>query len=42
MHNPFLVESLLIGSINAVKSTYGLSSVTGVDLTPQYSLDKAH
>jgi hypothetical protein len=26
VHNPFLLEALLISSINAVKATYGLAS----------------
>lgn len=42
VHNPFLVESLLVGSINEVRRTYGLAAVTGVDLTPMFTFDKAH
>ena len=42
VHNPFLVESLLIGSINEVRRTYGLSAQTKVDLTPMFTLDGAH
>lgn len=42
VHNPFLVESLLIGSINEVKRTYGLTAQTKVDLTPMFQLAGAH
>lgn len=42
IHNPFLTESLLIGSINEVKRTYGLTAQTKVDLTPRYELASSH
>ena len=31
MHNPFLVEALLIGSIQAVEEEYGVSASITVD-----------
>ena len=38
VHNPFLIESLLIASINEVKKTYGLAVPPRVDLTPVFKL----
>jgi predicted CXXCH cytochrome family protein len=35
IHNPFLIEALLIGSINEVESTYSLPLLTDVSLTRQ-------
>jgi predicted CXXCH cytochrome family protein len=35
VHNPFLLEALLIASIDAVKDAYGLSTPPGLDLTVQ-------
>ncbi len=42
VHNPFLVESLLIASINAVKKDYGLAAQTPVDMTPVYPMISSH
>jgi hypothetical protein len=37
IHNPFLVEALLITSIQQVRQEYGLTSALTVDLTPQFT-----
>jgi hypothetical protein len=34
VHNPFLIEKLLIASIQELKQVYGLRQVTGVSLEP--------
>jgi hypothetical protein len=34
-HNPFLIEQLLIASINAVEDEYGVTAAPGLDLTRQ-------
>jgi predicted CXXCH cytochrome family protein len=39
VHNPFLIESLLIASIKEVRRTYGLAAQSPVDLTPMFKLD---
>ena len=31
VHNPFLIENLLIASINEMKTTYGLTAQTNVE-----------
>jgi predicted CXXCH cytochrome family protein len=36
VHNPFLVESLLIASINALETTYNLSGSPNVSLKPMF------
>lgn len=38
VHNPFLIEALLIASINEVKKTYGLSAQSTIDLTPAFEI----
>jgi hypothetical protein len=38
VHNPFLLESLLLGSIDALETTYGLQQATNVSLKPMYTL----
>jgi predicted CXXCH cytochrome family protein len=38
IHNPFLVEALLLASIDALRTTYGLPSQTDVSLTPVFTL----
>ncbi|HEY5491033.1 MAG TPA: multiheme c-type cytochrome [Gemmatimonadaceae bacterium] len=35
IHNPFLLEQLMIASINQLKSDYGVVAAAGIDLTPQ-------
>jgi len=38
VHNPFLVENLLIASIDALKTTYGLTAQTNVSLAPMFKM----
>jgi hypothetical protein len=37
IHNPLLVEALLIASIQQVRKDYGLVAASTVDLTPQFN-----
>ena len=39
VHNPFLVEALLLASIKEVKATYGVNAATKVDLNPVFQLN---
>lgn len=38
VHNPFLLERLLIASINQLQKDYGVTPDVGVPLTPQFAL----
>jgi hypothetical protein len=38
VHNPFLVEQLLVASINQLQKDYGVTPDKAVPLTPQFKL----
>lgn len=38
VHNPFLIEQLLVASINQIKKDYGVTPSISADLTPQFRL----
>ena len=38
VHNPLLMEALLIASINEVKGRYDVSAASVISLTPTFSL----
>jgi predicted CXXCH cytochrome family protein len=42
VHNPFLVEQLLIASINQMKKDYNLTVAASLDLTPQLTAPAGH
>jgi hypothetical protein len=42
VHNPFLIEQLLVASINQIQKDYGVTPDIVVSLTPQFKLPSQH